>query len=84
MKAAAIDRLFSWRTYSARLPDLEDLPRAEKANIERLEEVELSEKKRNPVRIGPGQREAHRRQLPDCCNDHDTACANMRLRSTNE
>ena len=82
MEAAAIARLFSRRTHSARLPDLEDFPRAEKANIERLEEVELSEKKRNLVRIGPGQREAHRRQLPDCRIDHDTACTNMRQSST--
>jgi hypothetical protein len=36
----------------------------------------------NLVRIGPGQREAHRRQLPDCRNDHDTACTNMRQSST--
>ncbi len=82
MKAAAIARLFSRRTHSARLPDLEDPSRAEKANIERLEEVELFEKKRNLVRIGPGQRKAHRRQLPDRRNDHDTACTNMRQSST--
>ena len=82
MKAAVIWRLFSRRTQSARLPDFKDVPRAEKANIERLEEVELSEKKRNLVRIGPGQRKAHRRQLPDCRNDHDTACTNVRQSST--
>jgi hypothetical protein len=82
MKAAAIGRLYSRRTHSARLPDLEDLPRAEKGNIERLEEVGLSEQKRNLVRIGPGQREAHRRQLPDCRNDHDTASTHMRQSST--
>jgi len=75
---------FSWRTRSAWLPDVEDPARAEKANIERLEEVKLSEEKRNLIRIGPGQREAHRRQLPDCRFDHHTACINMRQSSTKD
>jgi hypothetical protein len=72
----------SRRTRSARLPDLEDPPRAEKANFERLEEVELSEQERYLIRIGPGQREAHRCKLPNGRLDYDTACANLRQGSS--
>jgi hypothetical protein len=74
-------RFPSRRTRSAWLPDLEDPTCAEKAHIERLEEVELSEQKRNLIRIGPGHRQAHGRRLSNRCLDHDTACINLRQRS---
>ncbi len=50
-------------------PNLEDPARAEKGNVERLEEVELPENKRNLIRGRPGQDETDGGKLPDQCLD---------------
>jgi hypothetical protein len=63
---------------SGRRPDFKGPTRSEKGDIEDLEQVELSEYKRDLIRRGPGQNEPDWCQLPDDRLDRDTAGLNLR------
>ncbi len=63
---------------SGRRPNLEDPARAEKEDVECLEEVELSEHKRNLIGSRPGQNETDGRKLSDNRLDNDAAGLHLR------